>query len=263
MKIFSFIAFVIVVFVSNNSIAQSIAIVKTDFRSGNNDERLIEQVCYDSSILSPISNQMFLEGNPRYILVDLLNDGYITCDGTWYNIYVSPVGQATSGNINIPLEVRKAYGIKWDNFVNSIGEAHPKYGTIIRTHGEINYNNIIDPNSSFRNVNKEYLHELRLTTSGEIKLIEEILKDKLLSSDDDFSIRFSYKGYYVGGKELNAEMREKYMNLCMNEFGLNYYTDESSIAIGPVEGHTSGKRIEELKSRLTATQMHRVEYLGK
>ncbi|MCB0696215.1 MAG: hypothetical protein KDC07_02555 [Chitinophagaceae bacterium] len=223
-------------------------------KDDNNYKIKTADVCYDKAYLSAISDTMFRQGNPKYIWVDLLIDGYVhDGDMDWYNVYINTEGNSNGGNTNIPEETRTAYAEKWIRFVYSLHEPLSKYGSY-------NMNNInpisvlamIDPASDFRKVSKSELHFLRLTCNGELRFYMELIKDGIATPDKPLNLDLSSKGFYVYGKRLTREQREKYMNLCEQEFGSNYFNDGSRYSRGPLPENTLAKDIAELTDRIKA-----------
>ena len=257
---------------ATNASAQSMAIIKTEplgkytqsntkqlhgIRLSDGTAQRIEEddsyiiptagVCFEKSYLAAISDTMFRQGNPNYIWVDLLKDGYVQ-DGdiNWYNVYILTNGNSTGGNTDIPQEAGEAYANKWIRFVKSLEEPLSEHCSYSFTnYSPISALKMIDPNSDFRKISKSELNRLGLTEHGNLRFLRELVKDGLAPADKALDLEFSEKGFYVHGKRLTRELREKYMNLCEEEFGCNYYNDHSRIAIGSLPENTLGKRIAE------------------
>jgi len=235
--------------------AQSIQIFQTGAMMPGKDTTALN-FCYDPEYLTAISNEMFKQGNPRYIWVDLVKDGYIIAnERQWYNLYIGIESKERGGNIDIPNDVRDKYAEKWLQFVAYIKEPHNKYGSYqLTTYGGITSEDIDDPNSTFRKTDKVELHQLSLTSRGELRLLNELVKDGLAPLDKAMNLEFSNKGFYVHEKRLSRELREKYMNICKEEFGHNYYNDQSSWKRGALPENILSKDIAELTARINAVE---------
>src|ERR1700744_2110348 len=98
--------------------AQSIDIVRIDHL---NDSPKVSTAAYKTPDYKAISKTMFKEGNPKYIWMDLLNDGYVKLnDSCSYNLYIDTDKKEEAGNINIPTTARERYAKKWMQFVASL-----------------------------------------------------------------------------------------------------------------------------------------------
>lgn len=235
---------------ANAVAAQKLTIVKAASFAEVHDEQR-DFVCYDRDVLQPISDSMFRAGNPKYIWVDLLMDGYISeGDTRWHNLHLY-LYESTVNDSTIPLAVQKAYVEKWKDFVTNLGEplyenGYYNIGLPIGINSEILFN----PDSDFRKVNQYELKRLHLAHRGELRLYKELVKDGLASPDKALDLEFSSKGFYVHGKRLNYEQRTKYMALLEEEYGHNYYNDRSSMSIGALAENTLGKEIAELEEKI-------------
>lgn len=230
--------------------AQTIRVYKSSL-STKAPSQFTEHVCYDPTILDAISDSMFRQGNYKYLLVDLFRDGYITEDGNWYNVYPS-AKDTTKGGIAMPDSVRFAYGTKWDSFVHYIGQPHAKYGYYIRPYYPIEYSHITNPQSELRSYNKKDLFNLRLVATGELKLYSELVKDSLTIADSAINFEFSKDGFYVQGKKLSADQLTKYRQICIDEFGDDFYSGDNRWSRGALAGSSLKKELEELEARIKA-----------
>lgn len=235
--------------------AQSIQIFQTGVITPGKDTATLN-FCYDPEYLATISNEMFKQGNPRYIWVDLVKDGYIIAnERQWYNLYIGIESKERGGNIDIPNDIRDKYAEKWLQFVAYIKEPHNKYGSYrLSTYGGITSEDIENPNSTFKKTDKAELHQLHLTSRGELRFLNELVKDGLAPLDKAINLEFSKNGFYVHKKRLSRELREKYMNICKQEFGHNYYNDESSWKRGALPENPLSKDIAELTERINAAE---------
>ncbi len=229
MKKLSLIALCILL--SNLSFAQTIELVKSDrFRMPSYDDSIDIGVCYDDDYLVKLSDEMFAQGNPNYIWVDLLKDGYVDyTDTTALTVYVHDNNSKPGGNVDIPADVRKAYAEKWFSFVDAIKEprvANTIY--IIRKHEGIGAPAIGHRESAFRKKIKEAQYHAHLTKRGELRLLKEMVADGIARPDSKVQYDFSRKGFFVSGKRINRDLREKYMQICTEEFGHDYFNDRSS-----------------------------------
>lgn len=232
---------------ANSIFAQKLTLVKAaSFAETDNTKR--DFVCHDRAVLQPISDSMFKAGNPKYIWVDLLMDGYISeGDNRWHNLHLY-LYESTANDTLIPLTVQEAYVEKWKNFVASLGEPLYEHGYYhIDLHTGMDGESIFNPESDFRKAPKSELDRLHLTHRGNLRFYRELVKDGLASPDKALDLEFNKKGFYVHGKRLTYAQRTKYMALLKEEFGHNYYNDESSIAIGSLPENTLGKKIAKLE----------------
>ncbi len=211
-------------------------------------------ICYDPAYLTAISDTMFRQGNPKYIWVDLLRDGYVLdADMCWYNLYINIYSKEDGGNMDIPQDIRNAYAAKWISFVQSLHEPLSKYGSYnLSNLDPISALEMVNPQSEFRKISKSELHRLKLTTNGELRFLKELVSDGLAPADKALDLEFSQNGFYVHSKRLTREQREKYMNICQEEFGYNCYNDKSRRSIGALPENTLGKEIAELTASIEA-----------
>lgn len=235
---------------TNTIVAQKLTIVKAASFAEVHDEQQ-DYVCYDRDVLQPISDSMFIAGNPKYIWVDLLMDGYISeGDNRWHNLHMY-LYESTVNDSTIPLAVQKAYVEKWKDFVASLGEPLYENGFYhIDLHTGMNEESLFNPESDFRKVHQYELKRLHLAHRGELRLYNELVKDGLASPDKALNLEFSNKGFYVHGKRLSHEQRTKYMKLLKEEYGHNYYNDHSSMSHGALAENTLGKEIAELEEKI-------------
>lgn len=203
-------------------LAQSITLVSVDY--GQPVKANPTPVCHSHEVLEKISDQMYQQGNPKYIWVDLLKDRYITNDeGHSLNLYISATTASGKGNVPIPAEASKRYAEKWESFVKSI---HVKVNTSTPYYLDASYGilgaEIVNEKSEFRSITKGELYFLNLNPQGELRFYRELIKDGLASENDSLSWNFTVNGYYVNGKRLNSEQREKFRNIGIEEFGTDY-----------------------------------------
>lgn len=235
---------------TNQVFAQKLTLVKTEAfpKTENNNKHY---VCYDKAVLQPISDAMFKAGNPKYIWVDLLMDGYINeGDNRWHNLHLY-VYESTANDSLVPLAVQIAYIQKWKRFVASLHEPLYEYGfynlqLLFGINGEMLFN----PGSELRKVSQLELSNLHLTHNGHLRFYNELVKDGLASYDKALDLKFSSNGFFVYGKRLDYELRTKYMTLLNKEFGYNCYNDGSSLAIGSYPENTLGKKIAKLEEQI-------------
>jgi len=203
-------------------LAQSITLVSVDY--GQPVKTNPTPVCYSREVLEEISDQMYQQGNPKYIWVDLLKDRYITNDdGHSLNLYISANNANKKGNVPIPTEASKRYAEKWESFVKSI---HLKVDTSTPYYLDASYGilgaEVVNEKSEFRSITKGELYFLNLNPQGELRFYKELIKEGLASENDSLSWNFTVNGYYVNGKRLDTEQREKFRNIGIEEFGTDY-----------------------------------------
>lgn len=203
-------------------LAQSITLVSVDY--GQPVKTNPTPVCYSREVLEEISDQMYQQGNPKYIWVDLIKDRYIANDeGHSLNLYISVTTASGKGNVSIPAEASKRYAEKWESFVKSI---HVKVNTSTHYHlyatNGISGADVVNEKSEFRSIIKGELYYLNLNPQGELRFYRELIKEGLASENDSLSWNFTINGYYVNGKRLDAEQREKFRNIGIEEFGTDY-----------------------------------------
>lgn len=235
---------------ANAVAAQKLTIVKAASFAEVHDEQR-DFVCYDRDVLQPISDSMFRAGNPKYIWVDLLMDGYISeGDTRWHNLHMY-LYTKTLVSTDIPIAVQYAYVEKWKRFIANFDEPVDESGYYhIDLPTGINGQMIFNPESDFRKIRKSELVRLHLTHRSDLRFYRELIKDGLASPDKALDLEFSSKGFYVHGKRLNYEQRTKYMALLEEEYGHNYYNDRSSMSIGALAENTLGKEIAELEEKI-------------
>lgn len=231
------------------SVAQSICLIKTGFSSSATDT--FQPLEFDADVLSTVSDIMYAEGNPKYVWVDLVKDGYIkNGDPNWYNLYINPDGKGCDDKYGIPGNVQKTYAKKWMQFVNNLQEPVSKCNYRLSNYGQANADSMTNAQSAFRTIDKSELHHLHLTHKGELRFYKQLAEDGLAPLDKAIDLEFSNKGFFVHGKRLDYEQRTKYMALLKEEFGHNYYNDESFIKIGSLPENTFGEKIAELEEQI-------------
>lgn len=228
------------------SFAQSVCLIKSGFSSSATDT--FQPLEFDADVLSAVSDMMYAEGNPKYLWVDLVKDGYIkNGDPNWYNLYITPDGKGCDEKYGIPRNVQKTYAQKWMQFVTNLQEPVSKCNYSLNNYGQANADSMTNAQSTFRTLDKSELHRLHLTHKGELRFYKQLAEDGLAPLDKAINLEFSNKGFFVHGKRLDYEQRTKYMALLKEEFGHNYYNDESAMKIGSLPENTFGKKIAELE----------------
>ena len=209
----------------------------------------------DKALLSAISDSMFQQGNPKYIWVDLLRDGYIP-DADSPRYYLSIELEPQKGNTESALtpDMQKQYVDKWNAFVKHIGQPHIDSSYVLDSDYGIIYTEVINPLSRFRRNNKHDLFSLNLAATGHLRLYNELIKDRLTKAALPIDFNFSNKGFYINGKVMNDKLREKYMQLFVEEFGANFYSDGSSYTKRPGQNGTIGDEIAELTAKINTVK---------
>lgn len=231
------------------SLAQSICLLKLGFSSSPVDS--FQPFEFDADVLSVVSDTMYAQGNPKYVWVDLVKDGYLkNGDPHWYNLYISPEGKGCDEKYGIPENMQRAYARKWMQFVKNLEEPVAKCPYRLNYYGQANADSMVYAQSAFRTIDKSELHQLHLTHKGEMRLYKQLVADGLAPLDKAIDLEFSNKGFFVHGKRLDYEQRTKYMALLKEEFGHNYYNDESSMKIGSFPENTLRKKIDELEEKI-------------
>lgn len=241
--------------------AQSMSIYKHSLSNDKNINNNLP-VCYDRDLLAAISDTMFNEGNPRYIWIDLIIDGYIT-EGTTYrnlSVIITLNSHIENEKFPIPANVQTAYVNKFKSFIEHLEEPVSKYDFYsFRSFFSINPQDIFNSESHFRKDTKSELHGLGLTTKGELRFLNELVKDGLAPLNTALKLEFSSKGFYIHGQRMPAGLREKYMSICQEEFGNNYYNDGSSFSRAPLDENTLDKEIKALEDRISGIKTNTTE----
>ncbi|MEZ5017210.1 MAG: hypothetical protein R2800_09170 [Flavipsychrobacter sp.] len=238
--------------------AQSIFIVR-QFDNNINKEPKICPI--DKNELVTASREMFEGSNPKYIIVDLIADGYLSLTDSFdYNINIklsAPPFKDAKFALNLPVDVQKAYVAKFERFLTATGMTKKRYEGHTGSfsfHNTITKEDILNPYSSFRN---ESFLELKMLgyyyykDEGYLRIYRELAKDRLAPLDKALNLDFSRKGFFVHGKRLTNVQRQKYSDICLKYFGNNYYTDNSSWRVGALAENTLEKEIAQLKMELT------------
>lgn len=212
----------------------------------------IETQPYDKELLTAISDTMFQQGNPNYMWVDLLRDGYISGGKMVYDIFLYT--NKVADDETISKEMQQLYVAKWDAFVRSINQPHTSldFYHFNNIHGT-RYADVINPASKFRQYSKVDLHSLDLTSTGRLRLLNEVLKDGYSTKFQVMNYDFSQNGFYINGKLLPDDLRDKYSKLCAEEFGYSCM-DGSAMKHGPLPDNTLRREIETLTERINAAQ---------
>lgn len=221
-----------------------------DEESGKALETLHDDL--DTALLSSISDSMFHQGNPNYVWVDLVRDRYAFRNyKKWYILEIHLYPNAKRTNKYIPENIQLQYVEKWRLFAKHIGQ--PLMDSIYsldRIEG-INYNDIINPSSAFRTIRKSQLRFLRLVATGELRLYNELLKDKLTGHNFPIDLEFDGKEFYVHGQKLKPELNTKYLRLLNEEFGMD---ENFSWREAPDVNNILGDRIEKLTANIDAVK---------
>lgn len=208
----------------------------------------------DKALLAAISDSMFQEGNPKYIWVDLLKDGYIPdADSPRYYLSIELEPQKENMESALTPGMQKQYVDKWNAFVKHIDQPHRDSSYVFDYDYGIMYSEVTNPLSRFRRNKKHDLFTLNLAATGHLRLYHELIKDRLTKTALPIDFNFSNRGFYVNGKAMNDKLREKYMQLFAEEFGVNFYSDGSSYSKRPIYGKLLlGDEIEELTAKINA-----------
>ncbi len=247
--------FVLLLLATNSSNAQSVFIAR---HFDNNINKQHTSCPINRAQLELASAAMFEAGNPKYVIVDLIKDGYFSLNDSFsYNIEIDLYEKHNNKfafALSIPIDQAAIYTKKFQRFAK-LHHIPPHKETPYRI-GFYNYvtmADIIDENSNFR---KNFEKELKRIShyrnyKGDLRLYTELVKDGLVPLDSALKLDFSTNGFYVQGKRLTPAMRHKYMSLCKEEFGNNYYSDHSSLRIGALKENTMRKRIAEYHQKAT------------
>ncbi|MCB9065156.1 MAG: hypothetical protein H6551_08465 [Chitinophagales bacterium] len=212
----------LLIFGSYSCMAQNMNIVKLQSTVPPKDwSSKTPDICFDKDFLQKTSDELYDAGNPNYVLLDLMKDGYI--NSTYLNNYMVHLYAddiRKPGNVEIPDDVRKAYGEKWVAFVKSINEPIDKNSRYDLYYWDgISTEDITDPESQFRANVKYAQYSARLTKRGELRLLKEMVADGVANPNRKIDYMFNKEGFWVQGVSLNKELGEKYMQICREEFG--------------------------------------------
>lgn len=244
-----------------SAFSQSIFIVR---RFDNNINKEPKTCPVDKKVLMQASAEMFDEANPKYIIVDLIADGYLSlADSFDYNINIKlsdPPFKDAKFALNLPVDVQKAYVVKFEKFLTTTGMTKERYEDRTGSfsfHNTITIEDILNPNSYFRKESRLELKTLGFyyyKDEGYLHIYQELAKDGLAPLDKALNLEFSNKGFFVHGKRLTSTQRQKYSDICKKYFGNNYYTDNSSWKVGALPEDTLEKNITQLKAKLANNQ---------
>ncbi len=192
-------------------------------------------VCFTHETLQAISDELFNAGNPKYIWIDLVDDGYVNAsDGIGYYVYLRTNKTEEGGNLKIPPDVQKKYVDKWLAFLQHIKEPITKSGEYnLHLHNGILCKDITNKESKIWQISKQELTTLDLNIRGELRFKEELVKDKLADLNQPLKLNFGKEGFYVNDKRLSPEQKEKYYSICKEEFGWGYSAGRFSWTISP------------------------------
>lgn len=251
---YTFVIILPLVLWSSTAFAQAV-LLDDNLRSKTIPEQA-EEHSYSQDDLTAISQQLFDAGNPKYIWVDLLKDGFLK-NGTKriksLNLYVYS-DEPFTDSIITP-DIQKAYIEKWVAFTKKLGQPLPDCGCYFLSLEEgFDAATMLHPNSSFMKTDQSELHHLHLTYTGRLMLYKQLIADEYADADKPLDLEFSEKGFIVNGHKLSEKEREKYAALTMKEFGNNYYDDQSSMSIGFLREKTLGGEIKELEDRINAVR---------
>lgn len=215
-----------------------------------------EPMCFTTDFLENISTEMFQNGNPKYIWVDLVKDGYVTAgDGLGYNLYLYHDSKEQGGTIAIPEEIQQEYLKKWYLFLNTIHEpAQARDRDYLHLFSGVLCKDISDPTSDFRKITQPELSQMNLNTRGELRFLQEFVNDGLAPLDKPLHLAFGNKGYYVNGTRMNPIQREKYAALCKEIYGTDYSQYNQGIIKSPEEDNTLGNEINKYKQLIATTK---------
>ncbi|MEI8279918.1 MAG: hypothetical protein WCG87_09155 [Bacteroidota bacterium] len=209
-----------------------------------------------SARLSKISQQMFDEGNEKYIIVDALKDRLIALDKQFSIEYIhnkltidprldlnvrqgSEVPEETKNELTemqdqapiVPMsdELREKYISKLQLFLQQQGE-QPNTIFIIQNkyRGAASVTTIADilnPHSAFRTLNAHDRYIAGIETVARNKVIRHMREDQLIAADQkEFMVSYSNTAIVVDHKELKGEMELKYKHF-LTEMGVDLSYD--------------------------------------
>lgn len=217
-------------------------------------------VCFTHETLQAISQELFNAGNPKYVWIDLVDDGYVNAsDGIGYYVYFRTNKIEEGGNLKIPADVQMKYIDKWLAFLQNIKEPITKSGEYnLQLHNGILCNDITNKESKIWQISKQELTTLDLNIRGELRFKEELVKDKLADPNEPLKLNFGKEGFYIDGKRLSAEQKEKYYTLCKEEFGWGYSIGRFSWTISPdMNTIALGKEIAIMKEQIAFAEAMR------
>lgn len=197
--------------------AQSIIVMNMSQRCCYNGlvDPYFSPVCYEPETLEAISKEMYDAGNDYYIFVDLLKDGLIQEN----QVYEFNITLETNGYDElIPAELHKKYVDKWSSFVKMhSGKKENFYswhGVIIKP------GQLLNPQSSFRQLNKYSLWQHGFRQKEYKYIIQEILVDKLAEPDELYSYELSDSVLRINNRTVLEPLRTKYYNLYKDLLGM-------------------------------------------
>src|SRR6185437_2127632 len=161
--------------------------------------------------LKEISAQMFNEGNKNFILIDAIRDSLIKFNQPYDFQYISD----TSDNIikinnkDLSQPIKGIYMAKMKDFYIRHNHSHDK-GFFSSRGDSVELKQILDPNSSFRKIDKYSYNNINDKSSEwDAKLQKELIKDHLYDTTKGLKIVYNKDGVYIDSKKLKGTLGKK------------------------------------------------------
>lgn len=181
--------------------------------------------------LAKISEQMYEDGNVRYMIVDAMIDsilpssGKITNNSIYIDVNIKDSSIIISGKTSgakFTDQLKNKYLVKMDLFLSRFGEPRRKIMILYYDEAGLTLNEVLDPDSRFRKNSAASRVSAGISTLARKKMIRHLLEDKLIKPTDHVVyITYNEKELAINNIAFTPALKEKYQNL----FKENGFTD--------------------------------------
>lgn len=181
-----------------------------------------------------VSDSMYYQGNPKYMIVDAVIDGWIVLPNRVRFTFLSESYWVISDGrdmLKLPDSVKSRYAVKFFELLSAAGETG---GAAIRLSATpdntpLGLADIFDTASAFRNFTVRDRYRAGITSNGWRAIIAELQKDRFIQNRYiPFEMHYAPGYIEINGIKLAGEMNEKYCRLFRDSLGLDLRTDPVS-----------------------------------
>lgn len=207
--------------------------------------------------LKEISQQMYKEGNHKYIFVDAVLDSLVTLPVKTDVLYMGSQYFSMMGNkgqVNMTVQQRDRYMKKLQIFLMSVDEDKetPVTFDAIEGKGTLTLQDILNKESVFRGNTAEGRYRAGIAKQGWKKVFAELVQDKLVQADTrNFSMKYSGKGIYINGWKLEGVQEAKYIRMLKEVVGIDLQKVSGSLSQDDMQSYLglNGKnKIEDINT---------------
>ena len=192
--------------------------------------------------LEKVSQEMFDEGNPRYVIVDALMDSLVAITPTiglpmadtsferrnvntdmFFDFVLRNSNEFFINFTKLRGRTMHKYADKMERFLSRFGETNRPVHVVYFNHDTLSLEKIFDPRSRFRKFSMSDRIYAGVYTAARKTIVKHLIDDKLLDpSAVTVAISFNKPGIKIDGILLDERLQNKYHLLFEKEYGVDY-----------------------------------------